>query len=274
MFKKFIKDTRNVLILTTLIAIAFPIAVMTPSNYGVIPKETGLQLIGYGGSILGGFLTLYGVWWTIKDQERKSNIVLENQNMPIIKYSSSYSDMWYDQATNLVPIGDKSGWFYYIGITLSPDKDYDLDPFLDAFDIKFENKNTQPISLIDLSCVNWEFCYYSDLPKKVDSINNNCKRNDTKEKIHYRIPKEGTITLKVLPIFSFRLYNFLSKNVDNEEVMNDFYYIMADFEALWITDYNVKYAQTFTLTIRHFYKNSIHHLRPVVTSVDGLRKIK
>lgn len=70
MFKKFIKDTRNVLIPTTLIAITFPIAVMMPSDYGVIPKEIGLQLIGYGGSILGGFLTLYGVWWTIINQNK------------------------------------------------------------------------------------------------------------------------------------------------------------------------------------------------------------
>ena len=82
---KFFKENINVLSLFTVIAIIFPIIILLPTPIGIIPYETGLTLIGYGGSILGGLLTLYGVWWTIKknDEERKNDLSIEYR--PIIK---------------------------------------------------------------------------------------------------------------------------------------------------------------------------------------------
>lgn len=65
----FFKENRKMLIVFLVIAIVFPIIILCPSPIGIIPYETGLTIVGYGGSILGGFLTLYGVWWTIKDLE-------------------------------------------------------------------------------------------------------------------------------------------------------------------------------------------------------------
>lgn len=68
---KFFKENKKMLLLFLAIAIIFPIIILLPSPIGIIPYETGLTLIGYGGSILGGFLTLYGVWWTIEDNKKQ-----------------------------------------------------------------------------------------------------------------------------------------------------------------------------------------------------------
>ena len=65
----FVKENAPVIIVVGLISIAFPILILCPSKYGIIPHDVGLQIVGYGGSILGGLLTLYGVWWTIRKQD-------------------------------------------------------------------------------------------------------------------------------------------------------------------------------------------------------------
>lgn len=71
----FFKENGKTLLIFLTIAIIFPIIILLPSPIGIIPYETGLTIIGYGGSILGGFLTLYGVWWTIEDNnmQREEN---------------------------------------------------------------------------------------------------------------------------------------------------------------------------------------------------------
>lgn len=67
---KFLKENWKMLAIATTIVILFPIIILTPSKYGTIPYDTGIAIVSYGGSILGGFLTLYGVWWTILEQKR------------------------------------------------------------------------------------------------------------------------------------------------------------------------------------------------------------
>lgn len=44
--------------------------------------------INFFGSITGGFLTLYGVWWTIKDQEKQRDIQISIDNKPLIKFNA------------------------------------------------------------------------------------------------------------------------------------------------------------------------------------------
>lgn len=95
----FVKENAPVIIVVGLISIAFPILILCPSKYGIIPHDVGLQIVGYGGSILGGLLTLYGVWWTIRKQdeinrddgerhnkERFSDLTI--QYMPILFFES------------------------------------------------------------------------------------------------------------------------------------------------------------------------------------------
>lgn len=82
---KFLKENWKMLIIALIIVIIFPFIILTPNKYGIIPYETGLIIIGYGGSIFGGFLTLYGVWWTIKDQEKKRREDLAMQYKPILR---------------------------------------------------------------------------------------------------------------------------------------------------------------------------------------------
>lgn len=61
-----------------LIVILFPISISALCKHGILSYNTKTIFIEYGGSILGGFLTLFGVWWTIKrqDKEQRENMYL------------------------------------------------------------------------------------------------------------------------------------------------------------------------------------------------------
>lgn len=98
MLKDFFKENKTLIIVFLMIIIITPIILLTPSPIGVIPQNIGLELVGYFGSILGGFFTLYGVWWTITDQnskkevdlklrdkERKENLAIQYKPMLIVK---------------------------------------------------------------------------------------------------------------------------------------------------------------------------------------------
>lgn len=80
----FFKENWKMLVIVLIVTVLFPIVILTPSRYGTISYDTGLTIVGYGGSILGGFLTLYGVWWTIKNQEEQKRKDLAIQYMPLI----------------------------------------------------------------------------------------------------------------------------------------------------------------------------------------------
>ena len=45
--------------------------------------------LGYAGAILGGSMTLIGVWWTIDSQEKKRLEDLAIQYMPILKIDAN-----------------------------------------------------------------------------------------------------------------------------------------------------------------------------------------
>lgn len=82
---KFFKENKKMLLLFLAIAIIFPIMILFPSPVGIIPYEIGLTIVGYGGSILGGFLTLYGVWWTIEDNKRQREEDKKIEYLPILR---------------------------------------------------------------------------------------------------------------------------------------------------------------------------------------------
>lgn len=84
MIHYFFKENKTVLLTSLLAATLFPIIILTPSEFGIIPRDIGLQLVGYFGSILGGFLTLYGVWWTINDHNKEICLL----NEPVITISN------------------------------------------------------------------------------------------------------------------------------------------------------------------------------------------
>ncbi|MFR7592465.1 MAG: hypothetical protein ACLUVC_13575 [Longibaculum sp.] len=94
--KDFIIENKQLLISFVIISIMLPIIILLPSPIGFITYETGLTIIGYCGSILGGFLTLYGVWWTIKEQKKdlmfqQKNIDIQRQNDLAIQYKPIFS---------------------------------------------------------------------------------------------------------------------------------------------------------------------------------------
>lgn len=82
--KDFIKSNWKMLLILACVIILFPIIILTPSPLGFIPREIGLTIVEYGGAILGGFLTLYGVWWTIDDSNKGKKKELELQYCPIL----------------------------------------------------------------------------------------------------------------------------------------------------------------------------------------------
>lgn len=90
MFKFFIKENKNLVIGFSIVIIAIPVIFLVSSPIGIIPKDIGLQLVGYAGSIIGGFFTLYGVWWTIINQNKKQKEELAIQFKPLIEIKSNY----------------------------------------------------------------------------------------------------------------------------------------------------------------------------------------
>lgn len=82
--KKFFKQNAKMLVIMLALVVLFPVLILTPSPWGFIPREVGIAIVGYGGSIIGGFLTLYGVWWTIDDNKNTRKKDLELQYCPVL----------------------------------------------------------------------------------------------------------------------------------------------------------------------------------------------
>lgn len=77
------------LLLFFLFFIVIPIAPFIQSPIGILSKDDAIIFLSYYGTVIaglaGGALTLFGVWWTIKDQEQKRKADLVRLYKPIIK---------------------------------------------------------------------------------------------------------------------------------------------------------------------------------------------
>lgn len=82
--KKFLNANKKAIVCLAIFIILFPILIICLCQLGIIPRDIGLGLIGYGGAITGGFLTLYGVWWTIEDSNKNKKKELALQYCPIL----------------------------------------------------------------------------------------------------------------------------------------------------------------------------------------------
>lgn len=74
------------LIVFLLIVLVFPCVILLKSPLGIIPEDIGLAVVSYGGSIMGGFLTLYGVWWTIDANRVQQKEERELEYRPLLKF--------------------------------------------------------------------------------------------------------------------------------------------------------------------------------------------
>lgn len=83
---KFILENKKILLWFLFIVILFPIVILVESPVGIISRAMGETIIGYGGAILGGFLTLYGVWWTIEVNKEKEREDKALQYRPVLQY--------------------------------------------------------------------------------------------------------------------------------------------------------------------------------------------
>ncbi len=83
--KNFFNNNKKIVVAFFVLIIIFPVLILCHSPIGFIPRDIGIAIVGYGGAIIGGFLTLYGVWWTIEDNNIKRKKELELQYCPILK---------------------------------------------------------------------------------------------------------------------------------------------------------------------------------------------
>ncbi|OUP99924.1 hypothetical protein B5E91_12610 [Thomasclavelia spiroformis] len=140
---KFFKENWKMLTITITVVILFPIIILTPSRYGTIPYDNGIAIVSYGGSILGGFLTLYGVWWTIKDQEKKRYEDLALQYKPILRVIPPIND---DEKIIIINSNDAVLLFnmilYIENIGRGEAEDIEIT-YSECNDLKFIQRNTR-----------------------------------------------------------------------------------------------------------------------------------
>lgn len=86
MLKNFVRENTKLILGFLILIILIPCILLIPSKYGCIPQNIGFQLLSYSGSIIGGFFTLYGVWWTIIDQNKKRKEELAIHYKPILMF--------------------------------------------------------------------------------------------------------------------------------------------------------------------------------------------
>lgn len=75
-----------VAILCSLILLPFVVFAITTIStpWGFINDTNREAWIGYYGAIIGGALTLGGVWWTIKKQEEEKKMEFDINNCPLL----------------------------------------------------------------------------------------------------------------------------------------------------------------------------------------------
>ena len=81
---KLSKKNLGILIAIILVIIIFPALMLLFSKYKLLSQKICLTLIGYGGAIIGGMLTLLGVKMTINDNKKQKEKELFFQYRPII----------------------------------------------------------------------------------------------------------------------------------------------------------------------------------------------
>lgn len=83
-FMKFLKENIKMIVLLSIIIVLFPVVILIVSSKKLMPLNTGLAIIGYGGAIIGGLLTLFGVTMTINHEKKtreKDIIAQEDQRI-------------------------------------------------------------------------------------------------------------------------------------------------------------------------------------------------
>lgn len=109
--KKFFNENKKFIIKLVIVILLFPIIVLVPTPIGFIPKDIGIAIVGYGGAIIGGFLTLYGVWWTIEDNNKNRKKELELQYCPIIRADIINNEPILYQNSSVIKLQYNHGFF-------------------------------------------------------------------------------------------------------------------------------------------------------------------
>lgn len=83
---------KMVITLSIIIYMIIPMLLFLESPIGFLKKDDAIIILEYYATIIsgitGGFLTLSGVWWTIRDQANKKIIESHEQHKPFLKVST------------------------------------------------------------------------------------------------------------------------------------------------------------------------------------------
>lgn len=81
MFKRVVLFLFGIMFILVVLPIILYLIIITPSSIGIIRAQDSGAWLGFYGSIIGGTMTLLGVWWTIKEQDklRKTDLVLQEE---------------------------------------------------------------------------------------------------------------------------------------------------------------------------------------------------
>lgn len=270
--RKFLTEQKIVLVIVLILSIIYPIVILCYSPYAVfgrIPREIGLQLVGYGGSILGGFLTLYGVWWTIKDQQRKTDIVNTNENLPTLAYEIKESPLVQDSGDNIGAIGNNVNSVVFVKVKLKEEnfKKTVNYIFSNVSELKIRNINSKAIRIVNV-IPKIKFYNNNSFPFEESTINDHIiieKENETV--INYRIISNYAISLK------FRVN--LSRDLMNKLMLETKPYYIIEADLIYSTDFDKKYMQkVHVLTSFHYDKEAdMMRVDPWVSRVEGLTEL-
>lgn len=162
--KKFLKDNWKLVIGFMIVSIGVPIIILTPSSFGIFSEEVGGVLVSYCGAILGGFLTLYGVWWTIENNKKDKREEISVQYLPILQVKDKEINLVYENREDPEYDYDEINEEPYI-VNVNYYKVYEI-----SCEINVENTGRGEIVNAQISCFSKDSIISIDYKKDISDI--------------------------------------------------------------------------------------------------------
>lgn len=83
--KDFLKKYKKVYMALIIIVVAFPAVILLKSPIGIIPRNIGVEIINYGGNIIGGFIGLVGIYITLEYENNKTRYENKQKVIPLLE---------------------------------------------------------------------------------------------------------------------------------------------------------------------------------------------
>lgn len=217
--KKFLKDNWKLVIGFMLVSIGAPIIILTPSSFGIFSEEVGGILVSYCGAILGGFLTLYGVWWTIENNKKDKREEISVQYLPILQIKDKEINLVYEKRDDPeYDCDDINGEPYIVNINYY--MVYEL-----ICDINVKNTGRGEIISGQISCFAKDSIISIDYKKNISDIypqesfklNLSININDYEQLKEIEYYKEINVEIRFYDIMGKEYLNIIPIYIENHE---------------------------------------------------------